>query len=821
MNQQPVTPHEAPIHSRDRLPVRPPDELFGRDSDLATVHLALKAGTAVLLHGPAGVGKTALAAALASDYAEQPGGVIWLDVNNDSALSLLTRITRAYAPDNLTDEPDLGTLSATVHDLLRQNCPLIVLDGHIRVEATREFIRQCASGIPLLLAHSQLVAGSWTPHAVRFLPPDAAEAMLCGLAGISPDAADVSTLSEALSGHALSIFMAAHQLRSRNMQPGEFLAQMPDMPPGEANRIMGMLMTSYRLLPKDLQGIVLLLGTAFAGGASEELLADASGASTDAIRTRMRQLVSRGFAAERSVYGQPYFVTHELVQVFARTFLRGKKQLDAMQTRHLNALLAYIRRQVPAQHDRLAAEMSNVMAVGIFAAENGQTHVLDEIVTLLEAGDFAMAQGFQAEIGWLRQLVEQPDMAQAGVLGEAPEPPAPVMVEAGPEADVAGAPITEAAVEPAPEEPVEEPEIAPAQAAAAPVAAPPPPEMPELPSEPPVAPETTGWPVSPAVALPTDAESLARIGREAITQGDTAETIARYTEALEGYKADNNVEDELAALEALAMLNLESENYEAVLAYVDQGTTLAQEIDNPQREAQLLIILGDLQVTLGRWEGAEIAYQEAINALKNTNAQLDMGLTLDKLGVLYLEKDQPQDAISTWEQAIPILERAERPDLVRTVYSRLGAAHGEMMGWDQAQASYNHALELAQAAHDDQAVFEQLDNLGTMLEASGRRDEALLYYRRALHFAFDLDDQAQLGQTLLALARLLIDDTAQLHRAAQVLEAAQDCLPDDMQAQRLLGRVKTRQNRLLQAGVTLPLAEDSLQDYARAALEAG
>jgi tetratricopeptide (TPR) repeat protein/energy-coupling factor transporter ATP-binding protein EcfA2 len=816
MNQQPVLPHEAPIHSRERLPVRLPDVLFGRDSDLASVHLALKAGTAVLLHGPAGIGKTALAAALASDYAEQPGGVIWLEINNDSVLSLLTRITRAYSPDDLTSELDLGTLSATVHDRLRQNCPLIVLDGHIRVEAAREFIRQCAPGIPLLLAHPQLVAGSWTPHAVKPLPPDAAEAMLCGLGGISPDTSDVSTLSEALSGHALSIFIAAHQLGSRDVQPGELLAQMPEMPPGEANRIMGLLMAAYRLLPKELQGLVLLLGTAFAGGASEELLADASGASADAIRIRMRQLVSRGFVAERSVYGQPYFETHELVQMFARTFLRGKKQLDAMQVRHLNALVAYIRRQVPAQHDRLTAEMANVMAAGIFAAENGQAHVLDEIVTLLEAGNFAVAQGFQAEIGWLRQLVERPDMAQAGVLGEVP---APVMVEAEAETDVAGVPIIEAAVKPAPEETVEEPEIAQIQAAAEPVVTPSPPEMPELPPEPPVAPEAAGWPASPAIVLPADAESLGRIGREAITQGDAAGTIARYAEALEGYKADGNVEDELAALEALAMLNLENENYEAVLAYVDQGTTLAQEIDNPQREGRLLIILGDLQVTLGRWEGAEIAYREAINALQPANAWLDIGLTLDKLGVLYLENDQPQDAIITWERAIPILERAERPDLVRTVYSRLGAAHGEMMEWDQAQASYNHALELGQAAHDDQAIFEQLNNLGTLLEASGRRDEALLYYRRALHFAFDLDDQAQLGQTLLALARLLIDDTAQLHRAVQVLEAAQDCLPDDTQAQRLLGRARTRQNRLLQAGVTLPLADDSLQDYARAALD--
>ena len=105
------------------------------------------------------------------------------------------------------------------------------------------------------------------------------------------------------------------------------------------------------------------------------------------------------------------------------------------------------------------------------------------------------------------------------------------------------------------------------------------------------------------------------------------------------------------------------------------------------------------------------------------------------------------------------------------------------------------------------------------MEASGRRDDAMLYYRRALHFAFKLDDHEALGTALLALARLLIDDTTQLHRAVQVLEEAQTYLPDNPEVQRLLGRVKTRQKRLIQAGITLPLAQDSLEDYAQSALE--
>ncbi|RPJ00265.1 MAG: hypothetical protein EHM39_05120, partial [Chloroflexi bacterium] len=323
----------------------------------------------------------------------------------------------------------------------------------------------------------------------------------------------------------------------------------------------------------------------------------------------------------------------------------------------------------------------------------------------------------------------------------------------------------------------------------------------------------------PSVALPTNLESLGRIRQDVIGQGDPTASIGQYTEALEGYKADGNVHDELAAIEALAMLSLESENYEAVLAYVDQGTALAQESDNPQREGELLIILGDLQVTLGRWEGAEVAYKEAVDALKATDSWPDIGLTLDKLGVLYMEQNRFDEAITAWKEAIPPLERAGRSDLLSIVHGRLGDVHTEMMQWEPAESYYRRALELARSTGDELAIFDQLDSLGLFLESSGRWDEAKRYYRQALHIAYQLDDEELLGQTLLSLARLLIDDTTQLHRAVQVLEAASQYLSEDSEVQRLLSRTRTRQNRLLQAGVTLPLADDSLQNYARAAVE--
>lgn len=826
--QQPVLSHEAPVYDRQNLPVPPPIQLIGRSSDLDVAQRTLKAGGAVLLYGSPGTGKTAIAATLAASYAHPPGGVVWLDVAGDTLLSLVNRVARAYDLPPASFADDVAAHTASVRAVLQDNNPLIVLDGHVRIEAARVFVRECAAGTPLVLTYPQLAAGPWTPQAVRVLEHDDGIALFVQQTEDAVDAelTRLAALNDVLAGHPLSICVAARQVALGDVSPGDVLDHMPDLPAGEKNRVMGVLMAAYRLLPPDLQGMVMLLGSAFAGGGSDVLLADASGAPVEAIRARMRQVAAHGFAVECLVLGQPYFVAHELVQEFAQAFLRGKKQLQTMQARHMQGLAAYLRcYSVEAEtvdHSRVAAEMRSVLAASRHAAEAGNLDGVRELAHMLEAGadsGFAAVSGFQAEVEWLNYLVEHPDAAGEGVLGCLPEPKPPVeaaetapffqdqdTVQAQSLADVGLEPLDLDDLEP-------EPETLPGAVTEATPKAPPLPEaLPESDAD---------LPSPAAVELPADTESLHKLGQMVADQDDANAEIVRYSEALQSYRADGNVADELAAIQALAQLNLESANYEEVLRYVDQGIELAQQTENPRREGELLVLLGDLQFSLGHFTGAETAYREAISALRPTDAWLDIGLTLEKMGEVYLQQDRLQDAIDVWQQTIPIFERVKRQDLVRSSLDALGDIHFELMDWTKARASYSMALQMAEEPGDDDAIFSLLSKLGQLAEDSGDRDGALTFYRRALHRAYDLDDESELGYTLLAAARLLLDDTQQLNRTLQLLQAAEPLLPEVSEVKRLLGRAKTRRERLVRAGVKIPVVEGTPQDYALEAEDEG
>lgn len=827
MSQQSLNSPGAPIYGSERLPVRLPDRLFGRGADLEAVHHLLKAGTAVLLHGPAGYGKSTLAAALAANYTEMPGGVVWIDAADDSLRSLLIRVERAYGiPD-----PESGMArQAAVREALDANRPLVVIDGRVRIEAARDFVRSCAPGLPVIVVHPSLEPGPWTPHEVT--PLDSADAgeMMSALVGAVADEDDLAGLNAALGGHPFSIVVAAHQVALGMVSPDEFVERMPEMPPGAINRAMGVLMAAYRLLSSTQQGMLLLLGTTLAPGAGEDLLVDVAGAPDSVVRPALRQLLVRRLVSERTVYGWAYFAAHELVHVFAEAFLRGKNQLDPMIERHLDGLLTYFRRHTEdGDMDALAAEMPTCLRAAALAARTGRTAFLSQLIQLLEpsgARDFVVERGYQAELEWLWQLQDDPAWGEAGALAlpdeEAIEtqPPADegeiqVAAEATPTPELE---IAEEALEELGSE-AEEPYAALAEALDVEEVTEAP-EAPPLPPEPVTLPEAVEIPEKLPESALRPGHELGEQAQEAALSGDTAQAIAQYRVALETYRANNDVEDELAALEALAALNLEQENYEDVLDYVDQGMTLAKEADNPLREGKLLVVLGDLQAMLGRDEGAEMAYKEAISAFRPVEAWLEIGLTLDKLAMLYVDQGRTQDAVALWEQTLPIFERVQDLDDLRAALERAGDGYAELMAWDKAQTYYTRLLAISRQVGDEQAEFDELSRLGYLMEMSGEPDKAVQYYRQALHVALRLGDEEQLGQTYLANARLLIDDTTQLKRVLQLLEAAEDIMPGDSEVQRLYRRARTRRQRLTEAGVTLPELDSDLAAFAREAYEA-
>jgi hypothetical protein len=122
-------------------------------------------------------------------------------------------------------------------------------------------------------------------------------------------------------------------------------------------------------------------------------------------------------------------------------------------------------------------------------------------------------------------------------------------------------------------------------------------------------------------------------------------------------------------------------------------------------------------------------------------------------------------------------------------------------------------VALAREQFDHATEAEQFAALGYLRELQRDREGALLYYRRALHAAYLINDVNQQVAYIVQLAEFMIDDMRTLTQAVQLLREAEE-KRGTPEAERLLKRAEQRLKRATSAGMVVPPAEASNRDFA-------
>ena len=447
------TPSEAPIHETQRLPIVPPPRIIGRNRELGQTFAQMRVGAAVLLHGPSGVGKSALAATIATAFTTFRGGVLWWTVNGDSLEELVVRTGRAYGERALTDHArPLELLDEAAALLSREHKPLVVLDGWLDLDVAREFIRRVAPGVPLIFTAEEAGTGPWTPLAIGPLNDEDALALFVDTAGydtITPlTRADIQGVCSALGGLPLALVLAARHIRAEDITPGEFLGALPggSLPGGGSPVALAGLPTILHQLPEALQGFLLTLGATFSGQASTALLEAAQLAPAETVGRVMDMLGARGLVQrlQADSTGVLYRV-HAAVHAYLQAWLAQGDRLTHYQGRLRDALLAYADQHgQDAREARasLLAEMPNLLGLAAKAAETDDVEALTRIAQALALA-FA-GGGFGYEIHWMQAHLAAQEGAPSESdslqmpLFEGGTPPAP----AAPAAPLAPSPVS-------------------------------------------------------------------------------------------------------------------------------------------------------------------------------------------------------------------------------------------------------------------------------------------------------------------------------------------------------------------------------------------
>ncbi len=687
MDKPATTPHNAPITDAKLLPVRAPAQPFGRNQALASGHVALKANTSIFLHGPPGVGKSTLAAVLASaNIAKNPGGVLWYQMIEDDADQLLARVARSYGMIGLPDT--LEKRRQMIKTLLEKRHPLIVLDGLTDVEAVREFARTVAPGTPMILMHTEQASGPWTPIALKALPQADSLQMLKALSGVKDPTmeGDLEALSRVLMGDPLALELAGRHIAATGSTPAELLGSLPLG--GKLDPQQQILTVAFKRLTPAAQGVFLMLAAAFAGGASGGLLAEMSNIPASQLIGIVKQLEVRGLTNESISYGQPRFTMHDSIQTFARRWLEVNDRLQAAEGRTLQAVLKYVKhhgRETPADHDRLAAEIDNIMGAAAYATSLKQADAVRDLIQAFghDAGTFAVLRGFETELNQLRKLQlllrnEPLPMLLQAKPAATPAPKSEINLPLTPPPMPAPAPKPEIDLPPLPERkpdielPLTPPERKPDIEL--------PPKQPEPQQEPPARPDIPPPPPPVPTAPPEEGEPVAQsplFSVKPIFSGFSSSTPPPVLNP-EPIAEEGESQNPFSGLSSIASFGSPerrfgevTEDEWGVLNIPDLRERIKTQTDRAKL-ARMHEILGD---KLSASEGATAAieaYSRSVENWRGTENWSGTARTMEKLGSAYFTTGQTDSASATYRIALSLAYKSGEDALRGDLCYKLG-----------------------------------------------------------------------------------------------------------------------------------------------------
>ncbi len=830
-----LTYHEAPAHTAGSLPITLPAKLSGRDALLAQVYSVLKTNKPILIYGASGIGKTALAGALASAYTELPGGALWLNVNDSPLEELITRVGRAYnVPEIMGSDNPLGMVGA-VASTLTASKPLVVLDGKHNTQATTSFVSRCAAGLPVMIVSRDALPG-WPALELKQLDPAPSIAMLRQAAALAEGEAedDLDELASILDYIPFALTVAGGTMRTARQSPADYLTAFEQIPTsaGATPQLLA-LTIGFRALNNALQGIMLVLGATFTGGASTELLSMLSGAPLETVQQVMTLLDQANLVEKSERYDASYYQLHEITHAFAETWLRGSGRLETLQTKVRDTVLAYAQKysaDSPAAHDKLAAEMDQIMAVARWSADKGDRDLANQlVVSLMQAGDFVNERGYVYELLNLRQFASSFTTAFPAYPTPArPEDALPAADDEDFEDDgefdddeFDDEEFTDSDEEyyedDEPESLLdleddldEDDEIEDSAAIAV--------SQPGL-SAAPVSDEITRLQTALREAKAEDnpireVELHVQIGDTQVRRGMENEAITSYSEALTGYEQLDDQEGMLNILDKLATLMAKTENSSAAVLHATRGIKLAEEMGDPDTKMFLLVALGDARQQLGESAEAVRAFSDALEIARTEGDEQNEALILFKLGYAQLDNNDADTASETWEQALKLFRTQGKRAYEGRVLGGLGAAYGELGRWEEAINFHNSALYIAREVSDKEEEGLELSNLGYASVQANQLGQAVTRYRQALHLAYQSNDRDNIASNVLDLARLLVESRRHLDIAELLVDDALSIDGGNRDLARIKDRIQQDRLKATTDGVVQLPVSGSARDYA-------
>lgn len=204
---------------------------------------------------------------------------------------------------------------------------------------------------------------------------------------------------------------------------------------------------------------------------------------------------------------------------------------------------------------------------------------------------------------------------------------------------------------------------------------------------------------------------------------------------------------------------------------VRRAVSSVAQLKNPQTQAELWLLVGDIHQNAGNLSDATTFFQRAIDFYRTTENRSSLATALARLANVVGSRGDQESAVELLEQSLAIVRELGDLDNVSAVLGMLATRATGLCDLDRSHSLYSEALEIARKLDSPQRLAETLNNLSELDLALGRISQASLHLTEAHRLAVSMGNRMGEAITLLNLALLDLNDLRLAQASAKLTEA--------------------------------------------------
>lgn len=234
------------------------------------------------------------------------------------------------------------------------------------------------------------------------------------------------------------------------------------------------------------------------------------------------------------------------------------------------------------------------------------------------------------------------------------------------------------------------------------------------------------------------ATACLHLGRIAELRGDYTRADGLYQEGLSAARSSEAHETMSALLVLRGEMLLDRGDYQQAEQYLQEGLALAQDLGDRQCMSMLLRSLGELADWGGRYQEGDLYYQQGLTLAREVGDRETMSALLQNIGVKRTLRGKYEEADACYQEALTAARQIGHRYRISAILLNMGVAAVKRERYQEAEAIYQEGLTIARELHYPLRISCLLQNLGQLAGLRNEYAEAAQYLQESLTLAKEM-----------------------------------------------------------------------------------